>query len=128
MKNNLKKISVFGLIALFILSGILCCCLSTAVQAQEPIPTCHQTSHNTDSPHSPKECGCMQKVGMLAHNEAFNIGFNSSPVFELKNITLLNGITSPTLHNPLLALNDRGSPETVIYSTPIYIRNSVFRL
>jgi hypothetical protein len=128
MKNNLKKISVLGFIALFILSGIVCCCLSTAVQAQEPVSTCHQTSPDTDSSHAPKECGCMQNVGVLAHNEVFSIEFNSSPVFELKNITLFNGIISQTLHNPLLALNDRGSPKTAMNSTPIYIQNSVFRL
>ena len=52
MKFNIKKISILGLVAMFFVSAIMCCCFTQTVQAEEPTPSCHQMEHETESPQN----------------------------------------------------------------------------
>lgn len=128
MKLNFKKISILGLVAIFVASAILCCCLSNAVQAEEPVPPCHQTSNETDSSHTPEECDCEQTAGILAQKEIAGINLVASSFSKLKNMILPYGSINKIFQNSAVTLNHQGPPKTAVYSLPIYIQNSNLQL
>ncbi len=72
MKFNLKNISILGLIALFFVSAIACCCLTDIVQAEESAPSCHQTTHDAESSQNTEDCDCDQSIAVIKNNNALN--------------------------------------------------------
>ena len=62
MKPNIKKLSILGLAGIFLLSAMLCCCFTNIVEAEEPAPFCHQTSHDAESSKTAKKCDCDHSV------------------------------------------------------------------
>ena len=128
MKFNIKKVSIFGLAAIFFASVMMCCCLTETVQAEEPASSCHQTFQETDSPQDKEECDCEQMVSILAQKDGPIVKLDVSSVSDLKNIILPYPIISKTLRNPSVTLNYQGPPKTAVTSLPVYIQNSNLRL
>lgn len=64
MKFNLRKISILGLIAVFFLSALLCCCMTRIVEAREPVSSCHQSSRDEGTPQNNEECNCFKAIGI----------------------------------------------------------------
>jgi len=70
MKVDLKNILIFGLVSVFFVSAIMCCCFTDTVQAEELTPSCHQTEQETESSQNTEECGCDQSMAIVKKDVA----------------------------------------------------------
>jgi len=121
MKFNLKKISILGLVAVFFVSAIMCCCFTDIVQAEELTPSCHQTTHESDSSKSMQECGCDQSLATVQ-----NATFLKDSFLHTSPITLDQLISD---YSTISAKVDVYQAPPLVYDTsPLYIKHSNLRI
>jgi len=94
-------------------SAILCCCFVGTVHAQEPIPSCHQTTHQDDSAKDTQECDCDEALTVFK--------IEASNHFQLAQLVFLN------IENFVSQLYST-SDTTVAYKSPpqIYETSSLY--
>ena len=61
-RENIKKLSILGIVGIFLFSTVLCCCFTKTVNAEELTSSCHQTTHESESSQSAKECDCEHSI------------------------------------------------------------------
>ena len=121
MKLNFKKLSILGIVGIFLYSTALCCCFTKTVEAEEPTPSCHQTTHESDSSQSTKECDCDHSM-TIAQKATF---LKDSPV-QVSTIPL-DHLFSYT--STISAKVDVYQAPPLVYDTsPLYIKHSNFRI
>ena len=121
MKFNLRNISVLGLITLFFVSAILCCCLTDTVQAEESTPSCHQTTHESESSQSAKECDCDHSVATV--QKATLLKDSLVQVFTITIVQLLSGTSTVSVKVDVFH-----APPLVYDTSPLYIKHSNLRI
>ena len=72
MKLTVKKLSILGLVAIFFVFIIMCCCFTDTVQAKSPTPSCHQTAQDTESSHKGEECDCDESIAIIKKDVVLN--------------------------------------------------------
>ena len=121
MKLNIKKLSILGLAGIFLLSAMLCCCLTNIVEAEEPTPSCHQTTHESGSSESTKECGCDHSVTTVQ-----KATFLKNTLVQISTIVLDQLFSD---YSTISAKIDVYQAPPLVYDTsPLYIRHSNFRI
>lgn len=130
MKLTIKKLSIFGLAGIFLLSAMLCCCFTDTVQAKESAPSCHSTENSSqdDRASQSDDCDCKYKDSFLTQQNAPTAKYIAGAPLSLKNISMLNGAIGEIFQNPILTLAIQGPPKASAYSIPIYLQNSNLRL
>lgn len=121
MKFSIKKLSILGLVTIFFVSAIMCCCFTHTVQAEEPTPSCHQTSQEKDSSKNTKDCHCDQSLTIAKKDVVFNTTI----------ATIVTFVVEPYANNQIyvsqLAVAYQASLQ--YYDTaPLYIKHSVLRI
>ena len=129
----LKQTAVWAVIFSFILTSLLCCCLtraahagSTAKTEKRTIPSCHQSSadHKAHSQKS-KSCDCSKMTRESAAQIATSFDFNDVfPQFG-KVSTFLSSLY---LHSTTLVLRFDTGPPVLRYSIPVYLQTSNLRI
>ena len=120
MMLNLKKLTIFGIVASVFFSGIFCCCFSNTAQAEESVPSCHQT-HETESSKNTEDCECDQTLAIL-EKESFKI----NPI-EIVTLVSIKNQTGNETYFPIIKITNHDPP--IIYDTiPLYIKHSVLRI
>jgi len=120
-RDNLKKISIFGLTTVLFVSAIMCCCFTDTVQAEEPTPLCHPTSHEKDSTKNKKDCNCDESFTIAKKDVAFNAPLVSGATFVIKLRTNIQNYVSP------FAVAYQAPPQ--FYDTlPLSIKHSILRI
>jgi len=121
MKLNFKKLSILGLVGIFLFSTILCCCFTQTVEAEEPTPSCHQTTHESESSQSAKECDCDHSV-----STAQKATFLKDSLVQVFTIPL-DQLSS--VYSAISAKVDVYQAPPLVYDTsPLYIKHSNLRI
>jgi len=121
MKPNIKKLSILGLVGIFLLSTALCCCITKTVEAEEPTPSCHQSTHDTESSNSTKECDCDYFM-----TTAQKATFLKNSLLQVSTIPLDQLFSD---YSNISAKVDGYQAPTLIYDTsPLYIKYSILRI
>jgi len=121
MKRNLKKLSILGIVGIFLLSTVLCCCFTTTVEAEEPTPSCHQTTHESESSNSAKECNCDHSMTI-----AQKATFLKNSLLQVSTIPLDQHFSD---YSTISAKVDVYQAPPLVYDTsPLYIKHSVLRI
>lgn len=121
MTFNFKKMTIYGVIAVFLVSAVMCCCLGKTVEAVEPVSSCHQTSQDANSSENAKECECDQSLTLI---EKGAFPYKSL----LQNFSMVPGQNagSSTLVFVKAAVNH---PPPLLYDfSPLSINNSILRV
>jgi len=121
MKLNFKKLSILGLAGIFLFSAILCCCFTETVEAKESTPSCHQTTHDSESSQSAKECDCDHSIATT--QKATFLKDSPVQVFTI----ILAQLFSET--SAVSAKVDVYHAPPLVYDTsPLYIKHSNLRI
>ena len=121
MKLNFKKLSILGIVGIFMYSTVLCCCFTKTVEAEEPTPSCHQTTHESDSSQSTKECDCDHSMTI-----AQKATFLKNSLLQVSTITLDQLFSD---YSTISAKVDGYQAPPLIYDTsPLYIKHSILRI
>ena len=121
MKFNLKNISSLGLIALFFVSAILCCCLTDTVQAEESTPSCHQTTHESGSSQSAEDCDCDYSL-----STAQKATFLKSSLVQVSTVSLDQLFSDDRFVSE--KVNVYQAAPLVYDTSPLYIKHSNLRI
>ena len=121
MNVNLKNISILGLVGLFFVSAIMCCCITKTVHAQELASSCHLTEHETDSRQNTEDCDCDQSSAILKKDIGLHNTFVTTAVLGIEQQS-----ESQILYSSF-GVAYQAFPQ--YYSTlPIYIKHSNLRI
>ena len=123
------------MIPLFVMAGILCCCFTDRVQAEESVmPSCHamaesQQSNDAAGTSSAEDCDCGHQVSLLAQKIIPINKLAASPFHNVKDILALNSLTGahPDCRSEFFEAY-QGPPQTAVNSLPIYLQISSLRL
>ena len=121
MKINLKKLSIFGLVAVFLISAFLCCCFTNTVEAQEPTPSCHQTTHGEQPSQETNECECDQTLATF--KEAT---FLKNLLMQVTYVSVAD--FSNNIFYVVSEINAYQAPPMVYETSPLYIKHSILRV
>jgi len=121
MKINVKKISILALMTLFFISAILCCCFTKKVQAEEPTPSCHQTTHESEPSDSAKDCDCDQSLATVKEAKFLKDSLSQFATVSLDQLSA----HSSTIFAKVDAYH---SPPLVTDTSPLYIKHSILRI
>ena len=121
MRPNLKKISIAGLAAIFLISMIACCCLTNTVEAQEPVPSCHQTTQDTESSQSTEECDCEQSLAMVKETTPLKASF-----LQIATISLDQSSGNYSFISTKTGAYQ--APPQFYDTSPLYIKHSTLRI
>jgi hypothetical protein len=115
MKIRFQKLSVLALVAVFVVSAIVCCCFTRTVQADEVLPACHQSAQGKKASHD-QECECCKSklqadyLSKVSFNAVLSVLDFSPLEFLLQSCSVipskfhlayLNGPPGPTSEIPL---------------------------
>jgi len=121
MRLNIKKLSILGIVGIFLFSTVLCCCFTKTVNAEELTSSCHQTTHESESSQSAKECDCNQS--MTIFQEA---------TFLKNSLVQVSTIIPDQLfsdYSTISAKVDVYQAPPLVYDTlPLYIKHSNLRI
>jgi len=121
MRRNIKKLSILGIVGIFLFSTVLCCCFTKTVNAEEPTPSCHQTTHESESSNSAKECACDHSMTI-----AQKATFLKNSLAQVSTIPLDQLISD---YSTISAKVDVYQAPPLVYDTlPLYIKHSNFRI
>lgn len=121
MKLNFKKLTILGLVTAVFFYGVFCCCFNNIAEAEEPVPSCHQTTHDTESSQNTEECECDEALAVI-EKESHKI--NPLEVGSLLGIDCQIG---SEIYLPIVKIANHDPP--VIYdTTPLYIKHSILRI
>ena len=121
MKFSLKKILIFGLVAVFFVSVILCCCFTDTVQAKSPTPACHQTAQDTESSHKGETCDCDQSIAIIKKDVVVNDAVLSLAMFFVEQHPISH------LLNSFVVLAYQ-VPQPFYDTLPLYLKYSILRV
>jgi len=121
MRLNIKKLSIFGIVGIFLFSTILCCCFTETVEAEEPTPSCHQTTHDTESSNSTKECDCDHSMTI-----AQKATFLKDSLQQVSTIPL--GQLFSDFSTIFAKVDVYHAPPLVYDTSPLYIKHSNLRI
>jgi len=111
---------VLSITAVFF-SAIFCCCLTDFAQAVEPVPSCHQTEHETDTSQHTEECDCDQSLAIIKKEAVLNSLLIDAIAFDIKLQT-----KSRIYFSPVVAVFQ--APPLVYDTAPLYIKHSILRI
>ena len=121
MKLDIKKLSILGIVGIFLFSTILCCCFTQTVEAKELTPSCHQTTHESESSQSAKECDCDHSVAT-----AQKATFLKDSLVQVFTITLVQLFSETSTVSAKVDVYY--APPLVYDTSPLYIKHSNLRI
>jgi len=121
MKFNIKKLPILGLVGIFLLSAMMCCCFTNVVEAEELTPSCHQTEHKTDSSQNTEECGCDLSLAIIKKDVALNDTLVAVATFVIEQQTG----NQFTISSFIVA---NQAPPQFYDTSPLYIKYSILRI
>ncbi len=121
MKFNMRKITICWASALFFVAAISCCCVTKTVQAKEPEPSCHQTTHDTEPSDTTKECGCDQTFATVEEAK-----FLKDSLVQVAAVSFNQLLSNPIT---IFEMVDAYHPPPLVADTlRLYIKYSIFRI
>ena len=122
MKSVFKKLVIFSVATILLLTAALCCCIVSPAQATALMPSCHQTTPDNNQTHKSENCDCENGFGIvktqISHD--FNLIFHSMLNIQDSVNTLLPAVVCVIAYN--------ASPGDISNSIPLYIQNSILRI
>ena len=120
MKRNIKKLSIFSLVGIFLLSAMMCCCFTDIVQAGDSSSSCHQETHEAESSANGEECDCDQSLATAQETTSSKVLLTYASTLDLVRLSSY-GYTS--------VWSDAYQAPPLVYDTsPLYLKYSTLRI